>query len=348
MLFPEMTDEEFQRTLMNILDLSAKDNTYKFAFMRFLLDYCNENSETHVEFETIAKYFFKYYWLQECKSKFKQSPQVEKKPEIIKIIQKEFDKPFYPQTFAKISKEEPQKIQNCVKEIVKLGFHNVIWRFQKLKESTGSKEKKIFFDYRILRVVNENRKYIDLDAGININPKAMEFFKKYNTVLKKAVNLEWARFLEKLNLGVPRLIQKTEGEIIPRTALGKYQKALEPHFKNCFYCNNLLMKNQTHVEHVIPFDYIAEDNIWNFTLACQKCNCTKSGSLPPRKFLDDLINRNRNYRSKKLKSGEDDTDLGKQLDKSLTLLGVNYEKIIRDHFENAKSHGYVVLKDFPN
>jgi len=193
------------------------------------------------------------------------------------------------------------------------------------------------FDYTILRVKHANKKYINLDAGIDINPKAMEFFKKYNTVLKKAVNLEWARFLEKLNLGVPRLIQKTEGEIIPRTALGKYRKALEPYFKNCYYCNNPLQKNETHVEHVIPFDYIAEDNIWNFTLACQKCNCTKLGSLPPEKFLDELISRNKNYRSKI-----------SMIDKSLTLLGVNYEKIIRDHFENAKSHGYVVLKDFPN
>ena len=35
------------------------------------------------------------------------------------------------------------------------------------------------------------------------------------------------------------------------------------------------------------------------------------------------------------------------LDTSLVLLGENNEKIIRDHFENAKSHGYVVLKDFP-
>jgi hypothetical protein len=334
--FKETTDEEFQKTLMNILDLSTKDNTYKFAFMRFLLDYCNEHAETHVEFQTIASYFFKYYWLQECKSKFKQAPQVEKKPEIIKIIQKEFDKPFYPQTFAKISKEEPKKIQNCVKEIVKRGFHNVTWRFQRVKAGTGVEEKKIFFDYTILRVKNENRKYIDLDAGIDINPKAMEFFKKYNTLLKKAVNLEWARFLEKLNLGVPRLIQKTEGEIIPRTALGKYRKALETHFKNCYYCNNPLVKNQTHVEHVIPFDYIAEDNIWNFTLACQKCNCTKLGSLPPEKFLDELINRNKNYRNKI-----------PMLDKSLTLLGVNYEKIIRDHFENAKSHGYQILERFP-
>ncbi|EIJ65030.1 hypothetical protein BD31_I0791 [Candidatus Nitrosopumilus salaria BD31] len=59
--FPEIQDNEFQRTLMNILDLSSKDNTYKFAFMRFLLDYCNEHAKTHVEFSTVAEYFFKYY-----------------------------------------------------------------------------------------------------------------------------------------------------------------------------------------------------------------------------------------------------------------------------------------------
>ena len=335
MNFRDITDDEFQRKLMNILDFSSKDNTYKFAFMRFLLDYCNEYTETHVEFSTIAQYYFKYYWIQECKSKFKQAPQIDKKPEIIRIIQNEFDKPYYPQTFAKITKEEPEKIQRCIAKIIKFVFHNVTWRFQKQKEGRNSIEDKIFFDYKIARVAHANKKFIDLDAGIDINPKAMEFFKKYNIVLKKAVNLEWAKFLEKLNLTVPRLIQKTEGEIIQRTPLKKYREALEPFFKKCFYCKNQLLKNKTHVEHVIPFDYIAEDNIWNFTLACQKCNCVKSGSLPPEEFLNDLISRNSAYRNKIV-----------LLKKSLTGLGINHEKIIRDHFENAKSQGYAVLNKF--
>ncbi|WP_158641243.1 HNH endonuclease [Candidatus Nitrosopumilus salaria] len=195
------------------------------------------------------------------------------------------------------------------------------------------KEKKIFFDYKITREKHSNKKYIDLNAGIDINPKAMQFFKKYNIVLKKAVNLEWAKFLEKLNLGVPRLIQKTEGELIPRTALGKYRKALEPYFKNCFYCEKHLLQKEIHVDHVIPFDYIAEDSIWNFTLACQKCNCVKSGSLPPEKYIVKLIERNKNYRDKI-----------SMLEKSLTLLGMNFEKVIHDHFENAMMQGYVVLK----
>ena len=76
---------------MNILDLSSKANTYKFAFIRFLLQYSNKHTKTHVDFSTIAEYFLEYYWVQACKSKLKQSPQIDEEPIIIKIIQEEFD-----------------------------------------------------------------------------------------------------------------------------------------------------------------------------------------------------------------------------------------------------------------
>ena len=333
--FPSIRDEEFEQTFMNIMNLSHKDNTYKFAFARFLLEYSKNNTETWIQFSDIARSFLKYYWIQICKSKLRQAPQADKKPEITKIIEKEFDMPYYPHTFKEIKSEESDKIQNCVNEIIKKCFHNVTWRFQKIKFGKSNKEMKIFFDYKINRIINPNKKYVDLNYGINLNPKAIEFFKKYNAVLSKAVTLEWSRFLENLNVGIPKLIAKTEGEIIQRTNLTKYRKLLEPFFKNCFYCENLLIcGKKTHVEHVIPFDYIAEDNIWNFVLACQKCNLTKLGSLPPRKFLDKIIERNRIY-SVKIPL----------LEKSLSRLDRDFEKIINEHYENAKSHGYVALVD---
>jgi hypothetical protein len=335
MSFPNTPDEEFEQVFMNIIDLSSKDNTYKFALARFLLEYSNNHTQTHVEFSTIAEYFLKYYWLQECKSKLKQAPQVEKKPEIIKIIQREFDKPYYHHTFEEIKKDEPEKIQKCIEKITKNCFHNVTWRFQKVKYGKTSKEMKVFFDYKIKKEKHSNKKFIELDYGINLNSKAMLFLKKYNTALSKAVTLEWARFLGKLNLGVPQLIPKTEGAVVQRTSLTKYRKILEMFFKNCFYCKKLLNSGrETHVEHVIPFDYIAEDNIWNLVLVCQKCNLKKLGSLPPNEYLDELIRRNRNYKDKI-----------PILEKSLTMLGPDFEKTIQDHYENARSHGFMILKD---
>ena len=337
MAFVEKTDAEFQEIFTNILDLSSKDNTYKFAFARFLLDYSNSNTEERVNFSTIANYFLKYYWNQECKYKLKQAPQIEKRPEIIKIIQKEFTKNYYPQSFADIQKDEPEKIQRCIKKITNACFHNVTWRFQKVKIGKTTRNENVFFDFRFRKISHKNKKFIDLDYGINLNPNAMIFFKKYNVGLKKDVSLEWARFLEKLNLGVPRLIAKTEGELVQRGNLSKYKKALQPFFKNCFYCNNQLKPGkETHVDHVIPFDYIAEDEMWNFALACQKCNCEKLGSLPPVSFLKKIISRNNDFRNKIA-----------LLDKSLTVLGLDFEKRINDHYENAKSHGYMVLDKFP-
>ena len=60
-VFPKTTDEEFEQIFMHVLNQGAKDNTYKFAFARFLLEYSQIKTETHVEFSTIAEYYLKYY-----------------------------------------------------------------------------------------------------------------------------------------------------------------------------------------------------------------------------------------------------------------------------------------------
>ena len=106
------TDEEFEQIFMHILDQGAKDNDYKIAFARFLLEYSQYKTETHVEFSTIAEYFLKYYWPQVCNSKLKHSHHIDKTPEVVQIIENEFDKPYYPQTFDKIKQEEPVKIDH--------------------------------------------------------------------------------------------------------------------------------------------------------------------------------------------------------------------------------------------
>ena len=316
--------------------MSVKDNTYKFAMARFLLDYSNRYDKLHIDYSTIAAYFLKYYWTQVCKLKMKHASQRNKQPEIVTIIEREFTKPYYPQTFNKIKVKEPKKISRCVAQIEKKCFHNVVWRFQKVKVNK-SVESKLFFDYKIARVVNSNKKYVDLDYGIYLNPNAMQFLKKFNVLLMRSVILEWAKFLESRNVGLPKVILKTDGEKIPRGNLTKYRQLLEPFFPDCFYCGCSLSsdKRQTHVEHVIPFDYIAEDDIWNLTLVCQKCNLKKLGALPPKDYLKKLIIRNKEY-SVQIP----------ELEKSLVRLDMDFEKTIRRHYDNAHTQGYMIVKKF--
>lgn len=332
MTFVEKNDSEFQEVFTNIIDLSTKDTTYKFAFARFLVEYSSSKTEERVDFSTIAEYFLKYYWNLECKYKIKQGNKTDKQPLIVKIIKEEFTESYYPESFEEIQKKESKKIQWCIQNIKKDCFHDVTKSFQKVKTGKKTKNEKIFFDFR-----EKNSRKIDLDYGIKLKPEAMKFFKKHNPILKKAITLEWAKKLEILNLGVPRLIAKTEG-IVKRGSLSSFKKDLEPFFKTCFYCKKQLEPGkETHVDHLIPFDYIADDQMWNFVLSCQKCNCEKLSSLPPEKFLDGIISRNTEFRYKI-----------KSLDKSLTVIGTDFEKIIKEHYKNAKSHGYSVLENFPN
>lgn len=336
--FDTASDEDMQRAFLNIISLAAKDNTYKFAMARFLLDYSCEHDreETHVEFARIAEYFLRYYWPQICNLKMRHAPQADKKPEVVRIIEKEFGTSQYPQPFQKISLQEPEKIRRCVDRIEKECFHNVAWRFQRTNRGRATEEK-IFFKYGIDRVVNPNKKYVDLARGIDLNPRAMDFFRKRGPILLKAVILEWARFLERMNAGLPKIIEKTEGRAVKRGSLEPYKRMLKPFFCDCFYCGGTLTfdaKNSVHVDHVLPRHYIWEDDIWNLTLACRDCNLKKRGALPPPQCVNKLIERNRKYAARI-----------PRLAKSLALLDPDPESAVRRHYGIAQSYCYMISEE---
>ena len=174
------------------------------------------------------------------------------------------------------------------------------------------------------------------DYGIDINPKAVTFFQKYNRILEKVIILEWAKFLEKFN-NTPKLIEKTEGGKIERDS-GKareFTKILwDAGFKTCFYNeSHNLNERKIHADHVIPFSYIREDEIWNYVLSCDKCNLAKSDYLPPQKFLDKLIDRN-----------TDESNPITGLKESLDKLGDDPKKIISKYHADALSDGFILFK----
>ena len=336
--FPKLTDEVFTEKFLSIVAHGTKSGPFKFAFAKFLVEYCNEPTvQNHVEISTISRYFLRFFWPQVCKTKLKHSPRYSKKggvkePNIITIIQNEFTESWYPKYYPHYEKNEKLKIQACVDEITEKCFNDVVWRFQKINDV----ENKTFFDYKVKKGwKGRNKKKTDLSYGINVNPYFIKYVKRRYGLLNTLVIHEWAKFLEKYNHGVPLIIQKLSGEKIKRKGTTKEKEALAEHYHNCFYCGNKLQPGkQTHLEHVIPFDYIAEDNIWNFSLACQKCNCKKSGALPTEDKLDELIANITKDRNKKHME---------KLDDSLKELGDDFADVIRNHYRNAKKVGYAEI-----
>jgi len=59
----------------------------------------------------------------------------------------------------------------------------------------------------------------------------------------------------------------------------------------CFYCHEDLY-DPIHVDHLIPRTAIHHDEIWNLVLSHEHCNKYKLASLPPKHFVQKLINRN--------------------------------------------------------
>jgi CRISPR/Cas system Type II protein with McrA/HNH and RuvC-like nuclease domain len=111
---------------------------------------------------------------------------------------------------------------------------------------------------------------------------------------------------------------------------------LSKYFQNCFYCEDPLPTDNrlVHVDHVIPWSYIYEDELWNLVLAHEKCNRKKYNSLPSDNFLTKLIDRNLKF-----------TNINNIFKKSILKLDLieNHEKAIKKHYQNCRDYGFTIV-----
>ena len=277
---------------MSIINKSSKDNTYKFALMKFLLDYANQHKEsTQISYITIAEKFLEYYWYQECKYKLKQDFKKKKLPTVIQIIREHCGTDYIPESYAKYFDKHSKKRETMTKEILSKSLHDVIPRLQ----SNG-----VFEFYQHFHTLSPSKKKFRLPPKdkryIILTAEAHHFFKENYNELSKLLIFEWAKFLERTNF-TPRLISKIEDlGLQKRNSLTKFRNILlEQTDAHCFYCNTPLATKKIHVDHFIPWSYLYEDAIWNLVLSCEACNLKKSDHLPPEKCLQKLEDRNEIY-----------------------------------------------------
>ncbi len=284
--------DEFLETFIHILTKGRKDNTYKFALAKFLLDYSKDIKEEEnktITFRDIAASFLKYYWYQEFKYKLKQDFKKEKQPVVITILQKYCGNEYIHLSYEKYFEDKKDIEEKIINEIEKECLNDVIPRFQ-------PDEKEIFYEHFFIK---KGKKYTLLEKErryIVLHSEAISFFKENYNILNKVLVLEWAKFLEKVNF-TPKLISKIEnlGKKEKRSSLRKFLKILlEIDKGKCFYCGkNLSSNEEIHIDHFIPWSYIYDDQLWNLVLSCRDCNLKKSDYLPPEKCLIKIKQRAR-------------------------------------------------------
>ena len=334
---PAISEDDLKRTFMKIM-ISRKDNTYKFALARALLDHCNKDDAKiprtyDISYGQLSSKFLKYYWHQVCKFQIKQDFHTKRTPMVVQAIKSVFDK----KTVGYFDKLNQDHIQKAEEKILKTVFGSakskkgvVVSKFQKIMNGRTAEERKIFYTYD------------DVEQKIVLRPQAFEFFQKYHTMLSRVVILEWTKYLERANTLLPSLASKIGEDKAKRRSLIAFRNEYLKHTDCCFYCCNKLEPGCIDVDHFIPWSYMFDDNPWNLVLACRECNSRKSDSLAGEKCKSDLIKRNKDHIDK----NKDHIDKNDKLKESLDLLntGNGWEVEIKRHYNNCKKHGFNTIK----
>ena len=90
--------------------------------------------------------------------------------------------------------------------------------------------------------------------------------------------------------------------------------------------------------------------MWNSVLACQQCNCAKLDKLPPRRFVEALIEQNREYypKIKDLRESVARMHRGRLEGDRISQDAVeSLRRNVEWHYRNAAASGYPRMAKFP-
>ena len=263
----ELTDKDYWRFLI----LYGKNqSTYKMALGNSLIKYSKTNSDKKIQLDELAEDFFNTYQTRLKNGKPQMLTQGRKT-----TVEQVLDEV----SVGKITTEKAlDSIKtNALKNMVLQKFHTL-------------NKKKIT---RPFYTLSDDQRYLHLnDNLLNL------FADNQNKELGEELDSRWsllehgfsdARKGESLEVDEALEYVRNKEQ---RTNLTRLIPVLQGYQQNtCFYCGQELY-SPIHVDHVIPYQAIKHNEIWNLVLSHEFCNEDKSDNLPPKQFIESLIARN--------------------------------------------------------
>ena len=232
---------------MRILDRGAKDNTYKFALARALLELCRERhgrggrGPYTIGYEELAERFLRYYWHQECVFHIRQHHHDKREAAVIRAIRDNMDGDGRdaPADFASLERGYRERTVSDIRRDVfgsaRSKKSNVVPKFQKIKIGGCAQVVPAFYTFD------------DAGGTLTVGAAACRFLAANYSVLLDAVTLRWARYLEGANGGLPGLIAKIEAaRARPSRNSAFIRSAADAIYKwekSCFYCRCRLRRD---------------------------------------------------------------------------------------------------------
>jgi 5-methylcytosine-specific restriction endonuclease McrA len=244
-------------------------STYKLAVGKLLGNYAVENRE-RIELDEFSSDFIDLY-LDRCSTGKPQLGFSGRKT----IVEKEVDAINFG---IKNKSDSIEKVKrNALLNMVLQRFNTLNWRrIRKPFYSITENERYLVLGSNLLCVFSSTENYDELLSELSSRWDLIEHaYERIHEVESLDVD-EYLKHLVKKEKRTPLT------HLIP--TLNGYQQG------RCFYCGEQLYEIE--VDHVIPYHALMHNEIWNLVLSHHFCNQNKSDNLPPRHFIENLIERN--------------------------------------------------------
>jgi len=275
---------DYMNSVASILKRGQFTNSYKFALLRSLAKYGEKpgKGEDEVKVEWLAEKFVELYWPLALRFNIRQAIVPDKDPVVMRYIRKEACKhKLNPETpLGEYRKKHSDSHEKLVSKVASKAFNNVIPRLHNVR---GGK-----VTPHLYKEVSKK----GIRVGIRVSAEARAFLQQNHKAIDLLAIGSWVKFTETFT-SAPRLYQKIQGSAFKRSALKPYKEFFQSlnGGKDCFYCGGDAGV-RPHVDHVIPWSFVAEDKVWNLVLSCTDCNSEKSSRTPSNRFIDKLVQRN--------------------------------------------------------
>lgn len=211
------------------------------------------------------------YWVQTVVFHLRQAATLEREPEVVRAIRSAADL-HRARALADLTSDARDALERDMARILKINALDAFHRSIPLAAAP-------LFSW------TRGSESVELSSG------AVDFIAANASALESLANLWWARYLEKVDMLAPLVIEKVERNGAERAWLVKFLRLLRRlDVPRCFCCERELATfASVHVDHVIPWSFLLSDPLWDLVLACAACNVAKSDRLPAPEFLDRLV-----------------------------------------------------------
>ena len=245
-------------------------SSYKPALLKALVRLVRRGAGFEIPLTAIGHEFVALYWMQSIAFRLRQAASLAKEPEAVQRIRATADANRV-RHLADLSQNARNRLDLQIAKILTI---NVLNAFH-----VGKPES-----------MDDLYSWQSGHAAIALSEKSHRFLRDQSIAVESIANYWWARYLERVNVLAPLIIDKVERDGAKRGSLARYLRILADSDGNrCFYCErDLGAVRAVHVDHVIPWSFLLSDPAWDLVLACVPCNLEKSDILPARIFIDKL------------------------------------------------------------